>query len=176
MAWTRPPPCLDAKSRPYQERYVENAPGDAPRHSETISRFTLPSKQPSRRATPRAALLCSRPSTMAAVPSSPLTAAAVRMWWLPGVLGAIQPPIAAQVAHAATCDGRKSTISARCERTALRAFALPAERHRAERLATSCLTSAQRGTCFRIAIPRRANAAVPAPRAGAAWVAFRRSR
>ena len=39
-----------------------------------------------------------------------------------------------------------------------------------------CLTSAERGTCSHIAIPRRANAAVPALRAGAAWVAFRRSR
>ena len=92
---------------------MENEHGYAPRHSETLSPFTLPSKQPSRRATPRAALLCSRPSTVAAVPSSPPTAAAVRMWWLPGVLGAIQPPIAAQIAHAATCDARKSTISAR---------------------------------------------------------------
>ena len=40
----------------------------------------------------------------------------------------------------------------------------------------SCLTSAERGTCSDIAIPRRANAAVPALGAGAAWVAFRRSR
>ena len=103
-----------AKSRPYVESYVENAPKDAPRHSEPLSPFTLPSKQPSRRATPRAALLCSRRSTVAAVPSSPPTAAAVRVWWLPGVSGAIQLPIAAEIAHAATCNARKSTISARC--------------------------------------------------------------
>ena len=92
------------------------------------------------------------------------------------MLGAIQTPIAAQIARGATCDARKSTISARWERTALRAVALPAALHRAERLATSCLTIAERGTCSHIAIPRRANAAVPALRAGAAWVAFRRSR
>ena len=58
----------------------------------------------------------------------------------------------------------------------LRAVALPAAQHRAERLATPCLTSAERDACLHIAIPRRANAAVPALRAGAAWVAFRRSR
>ena len=110
------------------------------------------------------------------MPSSPPTAAAVRMWWFSGVLGAIQPPIAAQMALEATCDARKSTISARSEPTAMRAVALPAARHRAEGLATSCLMSAARGTCSHIAIPRRANAAVPALGTGAAWVAFRRLR
>ena len=117
----------------------------------------------------------SRRKRATAAPSSPSNTAAVRMWCILGAVDASRPPIAAQTAHEATCDVRTS-ITAPREPTALRAVALPAARHRAERLATSCLTSAERGTCSHIAIPRRANAAVPALRTGAAWVAFRRSR
>ena len=77
-----------------------------------------------------------------------------------GVLGADLPPTVAQIAHAATCDARKSTISMSEEPTALRAVALPAARDGAGRLATSYLTTPARGTRSQTAIPRRANAAV----------------
>ena len=50
------------------------------------------------------------------------------------------------------------------ERTALRAVALPAARDGSERLATSSLTTPARGTRSQTAIPRRASAAVPAPK------------
>ena len=45
---------------------------------------------------------------------------------------------------------------------ALRAVALPAGRDGAERLTTSCLTTSALGTRSQTAIPRRANAGVPA--------------
>ena len=52
--------------------------------------------------------------------------------------------------------------------TALRAAAVPAARDGVERLATSCLTTPARGTWSQIAIPRCANAAVPALKTRAA--------
>ena len=57
------------------------------------------------------------------------------------------------------------------ELTALRAVALPAARDGAGRLATSFLTTPARGTRSQTAIPRRANAAVPALETCAAPVA-----
>ena len=57
------------------------------------------------------------------------------------------------------------------ELTALRAVAVPAARDGAERLATSCVTTTARGTRSQTAIPRRADAAVPALETCAAPVA-----
>ena len=90
-------------------------------------------------------------------PRSPPTAAAGRRSRLLVVIGANRPPTAAQIAHAATCDARKSTIFGSEELMALRAVALPAARDGSGRIATSFLTTPARGTRSQTAIPRRAN-------------------